>query len=71
MEILARGSHPEDYKYSSYGNYLRLFNQAWVETEEILGLFSKTDPKNTYRAFVEEEDERDLPTIKNVILEEI
>lgn len=43
-----------EYKYSSYGNYLGLFKQSWVKTEEILSYFSKTNPRNTYQAFVEE-----------------
>lgn len=43
-----------DYKYSSYGNYLKLFQQSWVKTEDILSYFSKTNPRNTYQAFVEE-----------------
>jgi putative transposase len=42
------------YKYSSYGNYLGLFQQSWVKTEDILFYFSKTNPRNTYQAFVEE-----------------
>lgn len=43
-----------DYKYSSYGNYLGLFTQSWVKTENILTYFSKTNPRNTYQGFVEE-----------------
>ena len=43
-----------DYKYSSYGNYLGLFKQSWVKTEDILSYFSRTNPRNTYQAFVEE-----------------
>ena len=43
-----------EYKYSSYGNYLGLFKQSWVKTEDLLAYFSKTNPRNTYRAFVEE-----------------
>lgn len=43
-----------DYKYSSYGNYLGLFKQSWVKTEDVLSYFSKTNPRNTYQAFVEE-----------------
>lgn len=43
-----------EYKYSSYGNYLRLFKQSWVKTEDILSYFSKTNPRSTYQAFVEE-----------------
>lgn len=42
------------YKYSSYGNYLKLFQQSWVKTEDVLSYFSKTNPRNTYQAFVEE-----------------
>lgn len=44
----------KDYKYSSYGNYLGLFKQSWMKTEDILSYFSKTNPRNTYQAFVEE-----------------
>lgn len=44
----------KDYKYSSYGNYLGLFKQNWVKMEDILSYFSKTNPRNTYQAFVEE-----------------
>lgn len=43
-----------EYKYSSYGNYLGLFKQSWVKTDDILTYFSKSNPKNTYQAFVEE-----------------
>lgn len=43
-----------EYKYSSYGNYLGLFKQSWVKTEDILSYFSKTYPRNTYQSFVEE-----------------
>ena len=43
-----------DYKYSSYGNYLGLFKQSWIEMDDILHYFSKSDPKFSYRNFVEE-----------------
>ncbi|TRZ49854.1 hypothetical protein D4S03_07695 [bacterium] len=43
-----------EYKYSSYGNYLGLFNQSWLKTKEILGYFSKMRFRNTYQTFVEE-----------------
>ncbi len=43
-----------DYKYSSFGNYLGLFKQDWVKTEDILSYFSKTNPRNSYQLFVEE-----------------
>lgn len=42
-----------DYKYSSYGNYLGLFSQSWVKTDDILHYFAKTGP-NSYKSFVEE-----------------
>ena len=59
------------YKYSSYGNYLNLFNQNWINKDEILELFSKTNQINSYQSFVEETDERDLPTIKSILIEDI
>ncbi len=43
-----------EYKYSSYGNYLGLFKQSWVKTDDILSYFSKTNPRNSYQSFVEE-----------------
>lgn len=43
-----------EYKYSSYGNYLGLYKQNWVKTDDILSYFSKTNPRSTYQAFVEE-----------------
>ena len=71
LELLPTGIILEGYKYSSYGNYLHLFSQDWVKPEDILNLFSTSDARHSYRAFVEETDERDLPTIKDVIIEEI
>ncbi|MDP4030953.1 MAG: transposase [Patescibacteria group bacterium] len=71
LEILPTRTLLVDYKYSSYGNYLGMFNQAWIYKDDILGLFSQTDPRNSYEAFVAKTDERDLPTIKSVVLEEV
>lgn len=71
LELLPAGIILEGYKYSSYGNYLWLFQQEWVKPDDILNLFSTSNLTNTYRAFVEETDERDLPTIKDVIIEEV
>lgn len=51
------GSDPEgleSYKYSSYGNYLGFFKQSWVKTDDILHYFSATNPKFSYKNFVEE-----------------
>lgn len=69
--ILPSRSLLVDYKYSSYANYLGRFNQTWISKDDILGLFSKTNLSNTYESFVEETDERDLPIIKKIIIEEI
>ncbi|OGD60327.1 hypothetical protein A3I57_00365 [Candidatus Beckwithbacteria bacterium RIFCSPLOWO2_02_FULL_47_23] len=71
IEVLPARSLLVGYKYSSYGNYLNLFYQDWVNKEDILGLFSKTEGAESYKTFVEETDERDLPTIKSVLIEEI
>lgn len=43
-----------EYKYSSFGNYLGMFKQSWVKTEDILSYFSKTNPRNSYKEFVKE-----------------
>jgi len=71
LEILPTRSLLEGYKYSSYGNYLKLFQQDWVKPDDILDLFSTSKYSDSYRSFVEETDERDLLTIKNVVIEEI
>ena len=57
------------YKYSSYKNYLGLINQTWVNKTEILSYFSKLNPRESYKEFVEEVDERDLLLIKDVMLD--
>ena len=44
----------EEYKYSSYANYLLKFNQPWVESKEILSLFSRSVPSLTYQSFIEQ-----------------
>ena len=57
------------YKYSSYLNYLGLINQTWIDKSEILSYFSKLNPKESYKEFVEEVDERDLLIIKDTMLD--
>ncbi|MEK7064492.1 MAG: transposase [Patescibacteria group bacterium] len=57
IDILPAGPGPAglvEYKYSSYGNYLGVFKQSWVNTEDLLAYFSKANLRNTYQAFVEE-----------------
>ncbi len=63
------GSDLEVYRYSSYPNYLGQINQSWLDTSEILSYFSKSGLANSYRSFVEELDERDLPIIKEVMID--
>ncbi|MFH1244406.1 MAG: transposase [bacterium] len=43
-----------EYPYSSYRNYLRIINQSWIHTDNVITYFSQTNPKNSYRSFVEE-----------------
>ena len=69
LNILPTGTVLAGYKYSSYPNYLRRFNQAWVDTADILSYFAKQRQTESYRKFVEEIDERDLLMIKNSMLD--
>lgn len=57
------------YKYSSYPNYLGLFNQVWVKTDEVLSYFSKGRFSDSYQQFVEETDETDILRIKDIHLD--
>jgi hypothetical protein len=68
---ITSSSELEVYPYSSYQNYLGKFHQDWIDISEILSYFSKSGLANSYKQFVEELDERDLVTIKNVVLEEV
>ena len=65
LDILPTGMFLEGYKYSSYANYLGRFLQTWVETSEILSYFKK----QSYQDFVEEQDERDIVTIKDLTID--
>ena len=73
--ILAYKDHPcrlEDYRYSSYGNYLKLFNQTWLDVDEILGLFGYVNKRisyKNYRDFVEGTSDEDYSFIKEVVLD--
>jgi len=69
LEILPTGTVLEGYKYSSYPNYLNLFNQTWVDKTDIMSYFSKINSQESYKRFVEETDERDLPLIKDITLD--
>lgn len=58
-----------EYKYSSYGNYLHLFQQSWVSTSDILSYFSQTNPRLTYQNFVEESEPDDITRIAKITLD--
>jgi len=53
---------------SSYPEYLGKRKTQWIHPEEVLSYFSKTNPKLTYKTFIEEKD--DFSIIQNKILEE-
>ncbi len=53
---------------SSYPEYLGERKTEWIHPEEVLSYFSKTNPKLTYKAFVEEKD--DFSVIENKLLED-
>ncbi len=62
----------EDYRYSSYGNYLQKFSQKWIDIEEILGLFGSVNRQISYlnyKEFVEESTDEDFIFIKDVVLD--
>lgn len=52
---------------SSYPEYLGERQTEWVHPEEILSFFSKTNPRLSYKAFVEQND--DFSLIQNLIIE--
>lgn len=53
---------------SSYLDYIGNRKTEWVKTEEILSYFSKSNPKISYKAFVEENE--DLSQINKLLLED-
>lgn len=59
-----------EYRYSSYENYLKLFSQAWVQTELICAHFSQTNPQLSYESFVEQSQSEDIARIKHVIIDD-
>lgn len=54
---------------SSYPEYLGLRSTSWVNPEEVLGYFSKTNPKLSYKSFVEEQDQG-ISILKEVVIED-
>lgn len=57
------------YKYSSYGNYLRLFTQSWINTSEILELFSIYNKNSSYPVFVEDGEPDDVTIISPLAID--
>jgi putative transposase len=57
-----------EYPYSSYSNYLGNIHQNWIHSENILIYFSKTNPHNSYKKFVEE-SESEINGIPRLTLE--
>lgn len=53
---------------SSYPEYLGKRRTEWVHPEKVLSFFSKTNPKLSYKAFVEEDN--DFSPIQNKTLED-
>lgn len=54
----------KEYRYFSYCNYLHLFRQSWLKTDEILSNFSTKYPELTYESFVEQDDDESIKRIK-------
>ncbi len=67
VEILPAGTDPAGYKYSSYGNYLRLFKQPWVKTKRILNFFQE----KSYYEFMKDEDDKGLSVVKSLVLDSL
>jgi len=55
---------------SSYPEYLGLRTTSWVHPEEVLAYFSKTNPKLSYKSFVEEQDEDASIILKDIDIED-
>ena len=54
---------------SSYPEYLGKRKTEWIKPEEILSFFSKTNPKLSYKNFVESSDQ-DLSSIAKIVIED-
>ncbi len=57
------------YPYSSYAYYLNSEKHPFCDTEFIGGYFSKTNPKNSYKSFVEENEYNDPVGIYNLSID--
>ena len=52
----------------SYPEYIGLRKTSWINPDEILSFFSKTNPSSTYENFVMQPEESEK--LKNIVLEE-
>lgn len=69
LSIASQGPALRSYDQpSSYPEYIGERKTEWVHPEEILSYFSKTNPRLTYKAFVEESD--DFSSMQNKLLED-
>lgn len=59
----------QEYKYSSYANYLKMFYQPWISTEDILSYYSSTNQRLSYKSFVEESESDDINIVKQYTLD--
>jgi len=59
----------QEYRYSSYGNYLHKFTQSWVKTEAILSYFSQKNTGMSYEAFLEQSRPGDTDPIQEIALD--
>lgn len=58
-----------EYPYFSYGNYLNIFSQSWVQTVDILSYFSRINPQLSYESFVNQGLPDDIKPIKDEALD--
>lgn len=54
---------------SSYSEYLGKRKTEWIHPEDVLSYFSKTNPKLSYKAFIEETGD-DFEILQNITLED-
>lgn len=68
LELLNSNVKLSNYIHSSYPSYISRLKYDWINFGDILKFYSKTSPRLTYKAFVEEK--ADIPdSISNLLLE--
>ena len=66
--LRSKGETLESIQPSSYENYTGKKESPWVKPDEVLSYFSKTNPRLSYKTFVEEND--DFEIITKLIIDE-